>query len=1607
MTRKIEQKQAQETKEFDFKQALEDLKQNEVFAGIYKEIEANSTEYIVDKWDTIFSIAKKLWMSSYEDLLYFNTVLGNTISTIGSKRTKILIKPWDKVFVPKDLEKFKEHFSIIKKTHDNIELNQNVIEKDISALKNYLESWLFNKRVQSLWLPNLLDWFIWSQLNLLDPKLPRIVDSSREDHVTCANLIRRLMWAAVNPWDLTPQEKAFLLKQNVHAWILPTELMKIWFQQKFWNLMDSFDRWSLWATDPIDTAKRSAYDKAVVDLWKYMKEKWNDIKWSLVPYYFTFSRYRWVVANYNSWRKEDYHLNTHQSMLAWNADMKFKAQEVWQVKNGKVESFFDDKEPMKKQLAELNSRLVEEKTHLEDSKDKLLKTLKLENNKELEKNIERLDRALMREAKWDQEKYNQFMALVETLDPEKVRLWMSKILKYKVTTDYANTVVNYQRSKKKALWDIDAINTMLWQGNQLVKINAKDFWFTVWRNPSVVRWLQDYNKTLDWIEDVENKIKQLKEDIVKIEEQKKQREIEKQKAKEDNVKLTEQLNLQKVQLQKSRESLLTSIDPEKNAEVKRKLTVVDRKLDTILKSVKSDEKKQELKTEIFEAFEKNSLTKELSDKIKKEARYNLWEQDFSYLRTLFLQRKKLMWNLEDITKVVNQDAPRSLKLEEFNSAFANIPEIVKSVKEYNSIFDTIEGVKSDIAKKTEFVDNFVRDSKDADLQIRQVQEEIKKLTESLFSKNEQLDRAKTSIINALDSSPELKKQLEWPQRKDVEDSIARLKWHLWLKTLATIDSNWLSLAAKNNPKIMEAISKYNLWVEWIRKTQMWISENEEKIRAEKSVSIIDYISSFIQTRADFSPYVFSPWFKQKILEWIEKYSELIDLKVNWKQIDFKEELSKYKNNKESCFKIKTSDEVQISWPIMIDWEHQFNHSDPDRKSKMNSRTRFFFEFVVPGCYLPTELIEVWKDSAFGKRDFWRHINKLPIKWVYDLRRWEKLEDVIRRQFEVQEWLSKPLFEEWMSKEDYEKKLKEYENKFRYYYSKQINGLQLAWFMKNEALLNPWAMKINRPIPYFDVTKVDDVFRDYLSTKKEQFKNDNIEMSGWKDFVDVMLMPWDTYKLIYKRIVEYITPHSNKEKYPNLKHIQHLSELQMIAFMEQFITRSIKSDKSINFADLIDWKFPSQSKLILSLKDIDEIIINIMANVWIKRELDTKQIDNAVINIVVGSYQTEQMLREILHTESKDSDKIIWRKDIKKLFEGTSRITSLWDFQIRINSIRSWFNPEYINKEQLQKALDLVNEDTLNKIDERSTHEWWMITNEVKSQYKKDLLKVNEIKNILKKNPLQKEDFLKIAELLKELMVMDDWTSKNIVWKIIWASLINDKLNLHILKICWNLVATWEKLIDVYKDKDSLECFEKSTLVANNLWDPTAKLAFTQNYVLRILNTWLWMNLKTRSVLYKNPWEEDSFDAHIEDVLRSRWVEIDNVVEKMWRTLLWKIRYNNIIYWVHLEDYAKNAKTKLDNLSPEDRVVAEKVIKFCEGALNWVIWNTEFLADPEVKEFLKRKNLSASMLPTKDEFMSNDFTRTVFNYVNKDDKKKEKEQKKLAENNKKDTSSIYN
>lgn len=271
---------------------LEELKSQEIETApelkkIRDQIWKNTEEYEINKWDTIAGIAKAYWVS-YVDLLDLNILLWKQFVFRWKTQSNILIKQWDKIKIPKNIDEFNSNLEKIKEISKVLNLNRLVINRDINWIKSELNWTLFSRRIQSIWLPNVLDWFINSQKQQIDPRLPRIVDSSREVNVTCANLVRMLMGQSVNPWDLKPDEKKYLQKQNVDAWMLPEELLKIWFTQPH-NLMWEFDKWRIGDMDPLKQDQKKVYDAKVSALWKYLETSW--VKWSLVPYYFIHSSY--------------------------------------------------------------------------------------------------------------------------------------------------------------------------------------------------------------------------------------------------------------------------------------------------------------------------------------------------------------------------------------------------------------------------------------------------------------------------------------------------------------------------------------------------------------------------------------------------------------------------------------------------------------------------------------------------------------------------------------------------------------------------------------------------------------------------------------------------------------------------------------------------------------------------------------------------------------------------------------------------------------------------------------------------------------------------------------------------------------------------------------------------------------------------------------------------------------------------------------------------------------------------------------------------------------------------------------------------------------------
>lgn len=1169
-----------------------------VLEKIHNEIKSNTKEYTVSNGDSIYAIAKKNSIS-VEDLLLLNSSMQKEFKI---RWKNILIKAWDKIYLPKDIEVFNNNSSKIKEINEIIKINDKFTKDKIDLLKTDLD--LYPERVQSIGLPKILEWFIKSQEAELDPALPRIVDSGREEKVSCANLIRTLMAQSVNIASLRNDEKSFLKKQDLHAWILPTELKKIWFDQKFQDLMKYFDNWKIWDVEPI--WDQEWYDKKVLELAKYLQEKW--VPWSLVPYYFKLSRYKWVVANYNLTRPEwDKHLNTHQSMFAWNWKVSINANEVNDYsKSGTIKKFEWNNEEIKRQINELSQKLESDKEEFKNIKSNLLKVSDISEHPEIKKVTKYLDKAL-----------------------------------------------------------------------------------------NITSW-------------------------------------------------------------------------------------------------KDELKAEELKIIILSIGDENIIKSQIEKSLNR--------------------------------KITDEDLTRLLALR----------------KMYYKAQNSVLKMNADISK--------------------------------------------------------------------------------WLEV------EWF----KTNDVIISEISKYNKLLKEIRK-------NEESLDNLKEIqlNVVDYIANFIQQRLDYGPSALNSSARKKVIEWIIKYNSMIKIKIDWKEINLAEEVVNYQNKKSSIF-VKPESKIEISWPLMIDWEHQANSDDPDRREKMNSRTRFFFEFIVPQTYLATELLEPNENSSFRKTEFWKYSDKFKVKWTYDIRRWETVEKALKEKIIILEKLNPSD--------------KNFTAKLNNFYSLQIKALKIAWFLQDEQDLNPGAFKINRVIPYFDTENVSWIFSNYIKDKKQISKETISKFKEVKEFTSIEIFPWDTEYHIFNRLIEDLN-WSNLENFPNFKNISSLNYYQQKELISLLLEWAYDKNNHLK-----EWK-----KISVSFKKINSILDDILKKEFTKAP-ELNKIDNFVIENTTENKQNQDLIKNIIKRELyTDWNKITFlsRKFIKEYFESIyfdtpiwdiGLTSSIWDFQLRIWFLKYWWN-EWLNKETMNKVFNIFEDkEILRKIEMFPLWE--------RNSIKEDLKKIQSIKYLVNSDNLSKEDFKTIYYTLRDLIRLDSWDNTNYVWKVISSVFMESKLNNHFEKLAWTLTFSWENIDEIYKDPNKMKNYERSVILINNQWEKTALYMSMENYIYRLINKWFWINLKSNDVY--------------DDSLK-------------WK-LLWKIKYNWDVFKEHLKSYIDqiNSSNLVWGENQEVKNLIEKLYKDLENPSNNSPMETihSFVKNPVIKKFLESKNLSSSLLLNDDEYEASEFHKSAFNYVRK-------------------------
>ncbi len=719
-----------------------------------------------------------------------------------------------------------------------------------------------------------------------------------------------------------------------------------------------------------------------------------------------------------------------------------------------------------------------------------------------------------------------------------------------------------------------------------------------------------------------------------------------------------------------------------------------------------------------------------------------------------------------------------------------------------------------------------------------------------------------------------------------------------------------------------------------------------------SKDIKDFIIDFVQQRWWYNSCL-SNKTKNIIIERLNFFSSLINIYVNWKKINLSNEL---KLAKDERFKINYTDKIRIEWAIVWDWFHDVISKNPEISKENNFRTMFFFEPLLIDSYTFSEVLENHGLEKNTKSDFTTEvIDELKIANLYDLKFWEKLstkvkEAILRYWFNKEDELKITNEELLLAKsiksnisnnekrelnfkliQIREKKIQatiwllsnKERRKFNLEYKNQIKGLELYWYMQNEWKVNPWTTNINAPIPFFNTSNIEDIFKVYIDHKRQEFRvlqNENTD----KEFITVLFLEWDNSTIIYNEIYELLKININK--YQNFSLLLWLNELQRRYFLDKIIDQK-SSNKNV---DVSNWKIPSNTKIIIWLDEINNLLEIIKKQSFITK-IKVSELDETIIDLV-GNTETEKdiMRQKIAQEGYMNENRIAKRIVLKVIARYIWRSSSYWDFQLRFMNLRT---KNALNKwpttENILEAIEYLESPKIREFLKRRELTFRDIINDDKRNIeiiKEKLTYINE----RNREKIWKE----VYELLKNIFRFDDWTWSNIQWKIIIASLVKSKAD-WVMENLVNWVTKWWMQVDEVVNSDDLRyVIERLRLEVYNKSEKKTLIWITENYILRILST-------------------------VDDIRDSNYPKIK-------KNIIWKIDYidNFQIIIEHYKEY-KRIIRKLDIDDNIKKVLLKKLSNIINSKFS-VDSLFDLMKDKELKEFLSQNWESTFFLPKRAE-----------------------------------------
>jgi hypothetical protein len=769
-----------------------------------------------------------------------------------------------------------------------------------------------------------------------------------------------------------------------------------------------------------------------------------------------------------------------------------------------------------------------------------------------------------------------------------------------------------------------------------------------------------------------------------------------------------------------------------------------------------------------------------------------------------------------------------------------------------------------------------------------------------------------------------------------------------------IDGTKFGMTIANNVLIQQAIENHNSALKQQGDYRKTIAHKQALLeRPANSISVIDFVLNFIQSRSDFGGSL-SDGYRKEILNGLSIYGDLLHIKINGESVDIMKELDIYKSNKSKGMMVLPDHVFEITGPMMVDGEKQWTHSDVSRQKYMNIRTRFFFEFFLSQSYLPTELLSPGNNSSYLLWDQSKHVKDLKIPGVYGLNiKYDEHGEFQRNKHNqvLSESIDEVLKREIVKYEKLDPTDPKFQEKVRFHYSLQIKALQIAGFMQDENTLNKSAVNINRAIPYYSPSNISQVFSAYIKDKRQEIHAENGRLSEMRNYITIRTLPGDTYRQIFSSIIKYTsTLGKTAERYPNVRELSRLQDYKKHLFVERFLSAAIRES---GFAARKFLENPQPYKsFVLSLESLESLSGEVLEISYTENFPWLREVDQKVINLVTTDESYRHMLSNILAVESYgETGGIFSRQNAKKIVKKIWFGSSSGDYQLRISSLFADLENDKtleISLERMLKTLESPKiQALLHSFDQKSLE-----------QIEEDLGHIEVIKDMIASSKNVRLPRKAIANELSPVLRFDTGDGSNVVWKIVSASLLIDKLALHSEKLDYMLISAGYDLSSIFDNAEVMQEYERSIIRVNNLREDQMLLALAENLIIRISEWLTQIKMPTKTVFYKSffsPWRHFG-----------------------------RINYDKSIFFTHLKEYREAMEP--GKIDPK--------VQFFIKKLDALIWNMEnrpgntneniykFLRDKELRTFLQEEDIDALLLPKKSEWSSNSFTRSVFHYVNK-------------------------